>query len=65
MIEGAFRVLDDFEAVDASHRGDEGAAARAATRRCAFATAALALRFGERSVEETEASGRRRSRPSS
>ena len=47
VIEGAFRVLEDFEAVDAST-----AAMKALTlqpeEEIAFATAALALRFGER-----------------
>ena len=45
VIEGAFRVLDEFEAVDESHRGDEGAASSSREEESAFATAALALRY--------------------
>jgi hypothetical protein len=60
VIEGAFRVLDDFEAVE-----DSTAAMKRLTlnedEERAFATAALALRYGER----TRASRRRRSRSSS
>ena len=50
VIEGAFRVLDDFEAVDASAEAmkaltlDEG-------EELAFATAALSLRYGEERSE--------------
>ncbi len=46
MIEGAFRVLDDFEAVDASTE-DMKALTLQPEEELAFATAALALRFGE------------------
>ena len=48
VIEGAFRVLDDFEAVDASAEGMKGLTLKPDEER-AFATAALALRYGERS----------------
>jgi hypothetical protein len=47
VIEGAFRVLDDFEAVDASIDGMKSLALSGDEER-AFATAALALRYGER-----------------
>jgi len=47
VIEGAFRVLDDFEAVDASTHGMKALTLRADEQR-AFATAALALRYGHR-----------------
>ena len=47
MIEGAFRVLDDFEAVDASIDGMKAVTLKPEEEQ-AFATAALALRFGER-----------------
>ena len=51
VIDGAFRVLDQFEAV-----GEHTEAMRALQleppEEMAFATAALALRFGERAVEE-------------
>lgn len=47
VIEGAFRVLDDFEAVDASTDGMKALTLKPEEER-AFATAALALRFGER-----------------
>ena len=47
VIEGAFRVLDDFEAVDASTDGMKCLTLNDAEER-AFATAALALRYGER-----------------
>ena len=47
VIEGAFRVLDDFEAVDASIDGMKSLALNGDEER-AFATAALALRYGER-----------------
>ena len=47
MIEGAFRVLDDFEAVDASIDGMKSSLLIGDEER-AFATAALALRYGER-----------------
>jgi len=48
VIEGAFRVLDDFEAVDASIDAMKSLALNGDEER-AFATAALALRYGERS----------------
>jgi Domain of unknown function (DUF932) len=52
VIEGAFRVLEEFEAVDAAI--DRMKALPLEPREeIAFAIAALALRFGERSVEET------------
>lgn len=47
VIEGAFRVLDDFEAVDASTDAMKTLTLRPEDER-AFATAALALRYGER-----------------
>ena len=46
VIEGAFRVLEDFEAVDASIDGMKSQILMADEER-AFATAALALRYGE------------------
>ncbi|WP_457356067.1 DUF932 domain-containing protein [Roseateles sp. P5_D6] len=52
VIEGAFRVLDEFEAVEA-HAEAMKALQLEAPEEMAFATAALALRFGERVVEET------------
>ena len=48
VIEGAFRVLDDFEAVDASTDAMKALTLNDDEER-AFATAALALRYGERS----------------
>ncbi len=51
VIEGAFRVLDDFEVVDA-HTDAMKALQLEPPEEMAFATAALALRFGERRVEE-------------
>ena len=48
MIEGAFRVLDDFEAVDASIDAMKALELKPEEER-ALATAALALRYGERS----------------
>ncbi|HEU4459958.1 MAG TPA: DUF932 domain-containing protein [Methylibium sp.] len=48
VIEGAFRVLDDFEGVDASTEGMKALQLRPDEER-AYATAALALRYGERS----------------
>ena len=48
VIEGAFRVLDDFEAVDASTEAMKALKLEPEEER-AFATAALALRYGERS----------------
>jgi hypothetical protein len=47
VIEGAFRVLDEFEAVDASAEGMKALTLKP-EEQTAFATAALALRFGER-----------------
>ena len=47
VIEGAFRVLEDFEAVDASADAMKALTLRPEEER-AFATAALALRYGER-----------------
>ncbi|MGS0759192.1 DUF932 domain-containing protein, partial [Roseateles sp. GG27B] len=47
VIEGAFRVLDDFEAVETSTEGMKALTLEPAEER-AFATAALALRYGER-----------------
>ena len=51
VIEGAFRVLDDFKVVDA-HTEAMKAVQLEPPEEMAFATAALALRFGERTVEE-------------
>jgi hypothetical protein len=48
VIEGAFRVLDDFEAIDASTDAMKSLTLNSDEER-AFATAALALRYGERS----------------
>ncbi len=48
VIEGAFRVLDDFEAIDASTDAMKTLILNGDEER-AFATAALALRYGERS----------------
>ena len=47
VIEGAFRVLEDFEAVDASIDGMKSLQLKNDEER-AFASAALALRYGER-----------------
>jgi len=47
VIEGAFRVLEDFEGVDASIDGMKALQLQGEEER-AFATAALALRYGER-----------------
>jgi hypothetical protein len=47
VIKGAFRVLDDFEAVDASTAAMKSLTLNGDEER-AFATAALALRYGER-----------------
>jgi hypothetical protein len=52
VIEGAFRVLDEFEAV-AEHTEAMKALQLQPPEEIAFATAALALRFGERGVEDT------------
>jgi hypothetical protein len=46
VIEGAFRVLDDFAAVDESTEAMKGRQLNEGEQR-AFATAALALRYGE------------------
>ena len=51
VIEGAFRVLEEFETVE-EHTEAMKALPLEAGEEIAFATAALALRFGERSVEE-------------
>jgi hypothetical protein len=48
VIDGAFRVLDDFEAVDASSEGMKALELQPDEER-AFATAALTLRYGDRS----------------
>jgi hypothetical protein len=52
VIEGAFRVLDEFEAVE-QHTEAMKALPLEPREEVAFATAALALRFGERPVDET------------
>ena len=52
VIEGAFRVLDEFQIVD-QHVEAMKALPLEPREEIAFATAALALRFGERPVEET------------
>jgi hypothetical protein len=52
VIEGAFRVLDEFEAVE-EHAEAMKALQLQPPEEIAFATAALALRFGERRVEES------------
>jgi hypothetical protein len=52
VIEGAFRVLDEFDAVGEHAEAMKGLQLQP-TEEIAFATAALALRFGERVVEET------------
>jgi hypothetical protein len=51
VIEGAFRVLDEFEAVEASAEGMKALTLRP-EEQTAFATAALALRFGERAEDQ-------------
>ena len=51
VIEGAFRVLDEFETVNARTEAMKALTLQP-TEQMAFATAALALRFGERPVEE-------------
>ncbi|MBB1161530.1 DUF932 domain-containing protein [Aquariibacter albus] len=51
VIEGAFRVLDEFEAVEASAEGMKALTLRP-EEQTAFATAALALRFGERGEDQ-------------
>ncbi len=52
VIEGAFRVLDEFKTVD-QHVEAMKVLPLEPNEEVAFATAALALRFGERSIEET------------
>jgi Domain of unknown function (DUF932) len=52
VIEGAFRVLDEFEVVE-QHAEAMKALPLEPREEIAFATAALALRFGDRPVEET------------
>jgi Domain of unknown function (DUF932) len=52
VIEGAFRVLDQFETVE-QHTEAMKALPLEPREEIAFATAALALRFGERPVEAT------------
>jgi hypothetical protein len=56
VIEGVFRVLDEFEAVE-QHAQARRALQLDPPEEIAFATAALALRFGERSLEETGGHG--------
>ena len=51
VIEGALRVLDDFDAVDASIDGMKALTLKA-DEEAAFATAALALGFGERTEDQ-------------
>ena len=51
VIDGAFRVLDEFERVD-EHTQAMKALQLEPPEEIAFATAALALRFGDRAVEE-------------
>jgi hypothetical protein len=51
VIEGAVRVLDEFEVVDASIDGMKALALKP-EEETAFATAALALRFGERAEDQ-------------
>lgn len=52
VIEGAFRVLDEFEVVS-EHTEAMKALQLAPAEEMAFATAALALRFGEQTIEQT------------
>ncbi len=54
VIEGAFPVLEDFEAVDASIDGMKALTLQPEEEH-AFATAALALRFGERTEDQPPA----------
>jgi len=54
VIEGAFRVLEDFEAVDASTEGMKALDLKPDEER-AFATAALALRYGEQTDGQSSA----------
>lgn len=52
VIEGAFRVLEDFEAVDAATQGMKGLMLQPEEQQ-AFARAALALRYGEQAAGST------------
>jgi hypothetical protein len=61
--EGVFRVLEDFEAVDESVHTMKALLLQPLDQ-IAYATAALALRFRERGVEQTGGMSRRLSRPS-
>lgn len=54
VIEGAFRVVNDFEAVDASTEGMKALTLRPEEEQ-AFATAALALRYGDRTESQAPA----------
>jgi len=54
VIEGAFRVLDDFEAIEESAEGMKALTLQPEEER-AFATAALALRYGERTEGQAPA----------
>jgi hypothetical protein len=54
VIDGAFRVLEDFEAVDASTDAMKTLTLQSEEER-AFATAALTLRYGERGEGEPPA----------
>jgi hypothetical protein len=54
VIEGAFRVLDDFEAVNTSTEGMKALSLNPEEER-AFATAALALRYGEQTEGQAPA----------
>ena len=60
MIEGAFRVLEDFAVVDESVEHMKALTLDADEER-AFATAALALRYGERSEGQPPSPSRRSS----
>ena len=51
VIEGAFRVLEQFETVEASAEGMKALTLKP-EEETAFATAALALRFGERTEDQ-------------
>ncbi len=63
VIEGAFRVLEEFEKVE-EHTEAMKALPLEPPDEIAFATADLALCFGEPGVEETGATSPHRSRPS-
>ena len=56
VIDGAFRVLDDFEAVDGSIDDMKAITLKPEEQR-AFATAALTLRYGDRIEGEPPARG--------